>query len=174
MQLIAGGDQGAFRILYGRVAPRVFGTARSILLTRCHAEEVTQEIFLEVWRLAGRFDPDKGTALAWIMLLTRSRSVDRVRQIAAARLRDGGYARYERQRFEEEVLDGVVRRSTGSQLRMAVAELSPRRREAITSTYFGGLTHMQASKHAGVPLGTMKTRIRDALRALGAQWAALG
>ena len=166
MQQIAGGDREAFLTLYQRVCPKVLGTARSIVQTNCHAEEVTQEVFLEIWRLAGRFDPAKGPAMAWIMLLTRSRSVDRVRQTAAARLRDGGYARYERQRHVEGVLDGIVRRSTGVQLRQAVDELSPLRREAITLTYFAGLTYAQASARAGVPLGTMKTRIRDGLRAL--------
>jgi RNA polymerase sigma-70 factor (ECF subfamily) len=173
LELVAGGDQGAFLTLYQRVSPKVLGTARSIVLTSSYAEEVTQEVFLEIWRLAGRFDRSKGTAMSWIMLLTRSRSVDRVRQTAAARLRDCGYARHQRQRFVEEVLDGIVRRSTGRQLRTAVAELSPVRREAITLTYFGGLTYAQASAHAGVPLGTMKTRIRDGLRALSEQAATL-
>ena len=88
LELVSNGDQAAFSALYERFSPRVFGLANRIIRDTSQAEEVAQEIFLEIWQRASRFDRARGTATSWIMTLTHGRSVDRVRQSQASRNRD--------------------------------------------------------------------------------------
>lgn len=168
VELVGKGEQEPFRELYCRTSGSVFGIARSVLLDVSQAEEVTQEVYLEIWRVAARFDRARGSAFSWICTLARSRAVDRVRRSQAARDRDTAYWRSQVLDCPDSALDHLVRKADGVQLRAAVAALTPKRRDAITLAFFEELSHTEASSQLGVPLSTLKTRIRDGLIALGA------
>jgi RNA polymerase sigma-70 factor (ECF subfamily) len=148
------------------MAWQVLGVATSTLRDASHAEEVTQEVFLEIWQRASRFDSAKGSASSWVMRIAHARSVDRVRQAQAARNRDGAYFQREFEPEFDSVLDDVLRKADNRRLRAAVAELTPLQREAVTMTFYTGHSYREASDALGIPRATMKTRVRDGLLAL--------
>ena len=166
LDLTAGGDTAAFAELYRRMAWQVLGVATSTLRDASHAEEVTQEVFLEIWQRASRFDSAKGSASSWVMRIAHARSVDRVRQAQAARNRDGVYFQREFEPEFDSVVDDVLRKVDNHRLRAAVAELTPLQREAVTMTFYTGHSYREASDVLGIPRATMKTRVRDGLLAL--------
>ena len=161
--LVGQGDADAFSRLYESVAPQVHGRVLRTLGDSHQAEEVTQDVLLEVWRTAGRFDPGRGSALSWLMTIAHHKAVDRVRHAEAGRRREtrhavlGGRAPYD-QTAEEAGLSLDART-----VRAAVGGLSPRQRQAIELAYFGGYTYTEVSGLLDVPLGTAKSRIRDGL-----------
>ena len=163
---VADGDRQAFADLYRQIAWKVLALATSTLRDGSQAEEVTQEVFLEIWQRASSFDSAKGSASAWVMRLAHARSVDRVRQAQAARHRDGAYFHQEFEPEIDSVIDDVLRNVDNHQLRAAVAELTPLQREAVTLTFYIGHSYREASDFLGIPRATMKTRVRDALIAL--------
>jgi RNA polymerase sigma-70 factor, ECF subfamily len=161
---VADGDQDAFADLYDAVAPRLHGLARRIVRHPAVAEDVTQEAFLQVWREAARFDPARGSALAWLLTLTHRRAVDRVRaeQAQSDRLR-----RYESRSVTtpyDTTAEDVVARLDAGRVRRALDVVGEPHRTALTLAYLEGLTHREVAERTGVPLGTAKTRIRDGLR----------
>lgn len=156
----------AFAELYNRLSGAVFRRARSVVRDTGLAEEVTQEVFLEIWQKAALFNSDLGSAKSWVLRLTHSRSVDKVRQVHANRLRDSAFARGGESHQDETVLDGCIRRSQSSQVVAAVAELTPLQSEAIRLTMYLGHSYREASEMLGIPLPTLKTRIRGGLIAL--------
>jgi RNA polymerase sigma-70 factor, ECF subfamily len=160
---VAGGDTDAFAALYDRVTPQVLGVALRVLRDRSLAEEVTQEVLVEVWRKATRFDPDRGTASGWITTLAHRRAVDRVRSEQASRDRDDRVSRRDTPRPYDDVADEVETRLDHWQVRSALAELTDRQREAIELAYFGGHTYRDVAKVLGIPEGTAKSRLRDGL-----------
>jgi RNA polymerase sigma-70 factor, ECF subfamily len=160
---VAGGDTDAFAALYDRVTPQVLGVALRVLRDRSLAEEVTQEVLVEVWRKAARFDPDRGTASGWITTLAHRRAVDRVRSEQASRDRDDRVSRRDTPRPFDDVADEVQTRLDHWQVRSALAELTDRQREAIELAYFGGHTYRDVAKVLGIPEGTAKSRLRDGL-----------
>ena len=160
---VAAGDTGAFGVLYDRVTPQVLGVALRVLRDRSLAEEVTQEVMVEVWRKATRFDPDRGTASGWITTLAHRRGVDRVRSEQASRDRDDRVSRRDEPRAFDAVADEVQVRLDHWQVRRALAELTDRQREAIELAYFGGHTYRDVAKVLGIPEGTAKSRLRDGL-----------
>lgn len=162
------GQQRAFGELYDLTAPRVFGLARTVLRDTSHAEEVTQEVFLQIWFTATTFDSGKGSALSWILQRAHSRAVDRVRQVQATRIRDSSYARLEYQPATDTALEAVLRDHDHQQLHTAMSMLTPLQRQALTLTYFDGHTYLVASEILGVPVTTLKSRIRSALIAMRA------
>jgi RNA polymerase sigma-70 factor (ECF subfamily) len=166
LDLTAGGDTAAFAELYRRMAWQVLGVATSTLRDASHAEEVTQEVFLEIWQRASRFDSAKGSASSWVMRIAHARSVDRVRQAQAARNRDDVYFQREFEPEFDSVVDDVLRKVDSHRLRVAVAELTPLQREAVTMTFYTGHSYREASDALGIPRATMKTRVRDGLLAL--------
>ncbi len=166
LDLTAGGDTAAFAELYRRMAWQVLGVATSTLRDASQAEEVTQEVFLEIWQRASRFDSAKGSASSWVMRIAHARSVDRVRQAQAARNRDGVYFQREFEPEFDSVVDDVLRKVDNHRLRAAVAELTPLQREAVTMTFYTGHSYREASDVLGIPRATMKTRVRDGLLAL--------
>jgi RNA polymerase sigma-70 factor, ECF subfamily len=166
LDLTAGGDTAAFAELYRRMAWQVLGVATSTLRDASHAEEVTQEVFLEIWQRASRFDSAKGSASSWVMRIAHARSVDRVRQAQAARNRDDVYFQCEFEPEFDSVVDDVLRKVDSHRLRVAVAELTPLQREAVTMTFYTGHSYREASDALGIPRATMKTRVRDGLLAL--------
>jgi RNA polymerase sigma-70 factor, ECF subfamily len=160
---VAGGDTRAFGVLYDRVTPQVLGVALRVLRDRSLAEEVTQEVMVEVWRKATRFDPERGTASGWITTLAHRRAVDRVRSEQASRDRDDRVSRRDEPRAFDQVADEVQVRLDHWQVRRALAELTDRQREAIELAYFGGHTYRDVAKVLDIPEGTAKSRLRDGL-----------
>jgi RNA polymerase sigma-70 factor, ECF subfamily len=160
---VAGGDTDAFAALYDRVTPQVLGVALRVLRDRSLAEEVTQEVLVEVWRKATRFDPERGTASGWITTLAHRRAVDRVRSEQASRDRDDRVSRRDTPREFDNVADEVQVRLDHWQVRSALAELTDRQREAIELAYFGGHTYRDVARVLGIPEGTAKSRLRDGL-----------
>lgn len=159
-------DQEAFSALYDRLIGAVRGVARRVLRDPSLADEVAQEVMVEVWRKAGRFDPERGSAAGWVTTLAHRRAVDRVRSEQAARDRDDRVSRRDGGRPFDEVADEVALRLDHWQVRQALAQLTDRQREAVELAYFGGHTYRDVAEVLGIPEGTAKSRLRDGLARL--------
>lgn len=159
----ARGDEAAFAALYDAMAPRVHGLLLRVVRDPSQAAEVTQETFLEIWRTASRFDPDRGSAVAWILTITHRKGVDRVRSAEAASRRDTTYHRETRPVERDVTAEEATASLEASRVRQALETLTPTQREAVELAYFGGYTHTEVAAMLDLPLGTAKTRIRDGL-----------
>ena len=158
----ARGDTEAFAALYDLCSSSVYGLIRRILRDAAQSDEVLQEVMLEVWRAAPRFDARLGSANAWIMTIAHRRAVDRVRSEVAER------GRVERATSRAEVSgapvdEDVLNELDRQRVRVALDRLTDLQRSSIELAYFGGLTQTEIAAYLDVPLGTVKTRIRDAL-----------
>ena len=157
------GDQAAFARLYDATSSRVVGLAVRVVRDPAQAEEVAQEAFLEIWKTSGRFDPAKGSPLAWLLTIVHRKAVDRVRSAEASTRRDTTY----HQRNQPVEHDSTAETATASlearRVRQALASLTPVQREALELAYFGGYTHTEGATMLDLPVGTAKTRIRDGL-----------
>jgi RNA polymerase sigma-70 factor, ECF subfamily len=162
---MARGHRPALEQLYDRHAHLVFSLALRVLRNQADAEEVVQEVFLQVWREAERYDPARGTPQAWLMMLTRTRAIDKLR--AARRL---GECRREAAIMEQTVLPpppGADDQVAERQLVLGVlAGLSSSHRQLLELAYYEGLTQTEIAGRTGLPLGTVKTRIRMGLEHL--------
>ena len=169
----AEGDQDAFAELYDRTSRRVHGIVWRVLRSPDHAAEVTQEVYTEVWRQAARYEPAKGSVLAWVATMAHRRAVDRVRSVTREVARDEHYAVSATAREVDHVWEGVEQRLDAQRVRKGLETLTPIQREALTLAYFGGLTQTEIATRLQLPLGTVKTRVRDGLirlrDALGAE-----
>jgi RNA polymerase sigma-70 factor, ECF subfamily len=161
--LVAGGDEPAFAELYQRVAPAVFGLVTKVVRNPAQAEEVTQEVFVELWRTAPRFDPTRGTARSWIMTCAHRRAVDRVRSAERAARRDDLAGRRDQGRPYDEVVEQVETSLEREHVRRGLDALTDLQREAVVLAYYGGYTNREIAELLGVPSGTVKTRLRDGL-----------
>jgi RNA polymerase sigma-70 factor (ECF subfamily) len=159
----ARGEQDAFADLYDQTSGRVYGIVWRVLRSADHAAEVTQEVYTEVWRQASRYEPGKGSVLAWIATMAHRRAVDRVRSVTREVARDDRYAVTETGREVDHVWEGVEQRLDAARVRKGLESLTPIQREALTLAYFGGLTQTEIAARLQLPLGTVKTRIRDGL-----------
>jgi RNA polymerase sigma-70 factor (ECF subfamily) len=152
-------DERALQELHRRHAPAVFGLARRVLGDRAAAEDVMQEVFVQLWRDPGRFDPERGSLRSFLLRIAHNRAVDRVRADTARGRRED---RHERERPEEV---GDVEREAWElirteQVKAAIAELSPGEREAILLAYYDGLSYREVARVLDLPEGTVKSRIR--------------
>jgi RNA polymerase sigma-70 factor (ECF subfamily) len=158
---VATGDEAAFEAVYDRVAAPVFGTVRSVMRDPSLSEEVTQEVLIEVWRAASRFDAGKGSPMAWVATIAHRRAVDRVRseQRSADRDRRAASAMIAYDEVAEAVEDNLDR----ERVRRCLGSLTDLQREAVTLAYYGGYTYREVAGLLGVPAGTVSTRMRDGL-----------
>ncbi|MFU8946138.1 ECF RNA polymerase sigma factor SigK [Mycetocola zhadangensis] len=160
---VATGSQDAFSQLYDLLASRVFGLVQRILVDRAQAEEVAQEVFLEVWQTATRFAPNKGGARGWILTMAHRRAVDRVRASQAGRDRDVRIGIRDQKVEYDSVAEDVELKLESERVDRALLTLSDIQREAISLAYHAGLSQSEVAERLGVPLGTVKTRIRDGM-----------
>ncbi|WP_432009976.1 ECF RNA polymerase sigma factor SigK [Streptomyces cucumeris] len=163
MARVARGDQEAFSAVYDVVAAPVAGVVRGVLRDRAQSEEVTQEVLVEVWRTAARYRRDRGTAVNWILTLAHQRAVDRVRSVEASAARDHRAALLDRTPEFDEVSEQVEARLEHEQVRRCLRTLTELQRQSVTMAYYRGLTYREVAELLALPLGTVKTRLRDGL-----------
>ena len=159
---VARGDQAAFEAVYDQLSRPVYGLVRKVLRDPAQSEEVTQEVLLEVWRTASRFDAAKGSALTWVMTMAHRRAIDRVRSASAQALREQK-AGSMYTGSTEEVVEAVEARMDAERVRRCLNSLTELQRESIGLAYYGGYTYQQVAGLVDSALGTVKTRIRDGL-----------
>lgn len=169
---VARGDERAFAAVYDVLAARVFGLAQRVLRDPGQAEEIAQEAFVDVWRTASRYNPDKGSAVSWVLTITHRRAVDRVRHEHAAGERERHAYRPERP--HDEVSETVIDRLLTERVRRCLTSLTDLQRDSIELAYYRGYTYREVAELLTVPLGTIKTRLRDGLirlrDCLGVEW----
>ena len=158
---VARGDHDAYAAVYDRTAGQVLGLVLSIVRDPAQSEEVTQEVLLDVWRSASRFDAELGSATAWMMTLAHRRAVDRVRSEQKAAEREMRAA--SSAVAYDEVAEAVEALLDRERVRRCLGSLTELQREAVTLAYYGGYTYREVAGLLGVAIGTVKTRMRDGL-----------
>ena len=157
----AQGDQHAFEALYDQVAAAVFGTVRSVVRDPFLSEEVTQEVFIEIWRTASRFDAGKGSPMAWVATIAHRRAVDRVRSEQRSAERHRRAASHPI--AYDEVAEIAEHNLDRERVRLCLKRLTELERQAVTLAYYGGYTYREVADLLGIPSGTLSTRMRDGL-----------
>lgn len=160
---VASGDQAAFAELYDALSSRVLGLVRSVLIDHAQSEEVAQEVFLEVWQTAPRFDRARGSVSGWIMTMAHRRAIDRVRASQSGRDRDARIGIRDLDTPYDNVAETVETTIENERVQEAMTQLTELQRQALTLAYFGGLTQAEVAAALDVPLGTVKTRLRDGM-----------
>lgn len=158
---IARGDEGAYEALYDQVSGWVFGIVRKVLRDPAQSEEVMQEVLLDVWRTAARFDPALGSGASWVMTLAHRRAVDRVRSErshASRELRSASAVI-----DYDDVTETVQANLDRERVQHCLTSLTQLQRECVHLAYYGGYTYREVAELLGVPAGTVKTRMRDGL-----------
>lgn len=163
---VARQDVEAFAALYDHTRARVYGLAIRVLGDQGYSEETTQEVYLHVWRGAAKFDPAAGSAISWLLTLAHRRAVERVRSEQAARLREGRYGTVYAERPAASVADVVIADDERRKVAECLGSLSDNQRECLELAYYQGLTYREVSERLVVKLSTIKSRMRDGLRAL--------
>lgn len=160
---VARGDQDAFGRVYDLVSGPVLGLIRSVLRDPAQSEEVAQEVLVEVWRTAARFQPARGSGMTWVLTLAHRRAVDRVRSAQASADREQRAALLDRTPAYDEVTEQVEARLEREQVRRCLRTLTELQRQSVTLAYYRGLAYREVAELLSVPLGTVKTRMRDGL-----------
>ncbi|MCZ3388058.1 MAG: ECF RNA polymerase sigma factor SigK [Actinomycetia bacterium] len=163
MSRVGNGEALAFEALYDRLAKLVFSAVISVLRDLAQSEEVTQEVFVELWRTAARFDPQIAGARTWALTLAHRRAVDRVRSAHASMERESRWTRLQGRGVCDHVAETAEITSELAQVRKALLKLTTIQREAISLAYFEGHTYTEVATLLELPLGTVKTRMRDGL-----------
>ncbi len=163
VQRIARGDPEAFASFYDQVVTRVHGVIRAVLKDPAQTDEVTQEVMVELWRTAPNFESGRGSAQAWAVTIAHRRAIDRVRSSEASRRRDTEHAVANADVDQPGPDQLVEARLESERVTAALSELTAAQRESIELAYFRGLSHAEVATLLDLPLGTVKTRIRDGL-----------
>jgi len=159
---VARGDHRAFELLYGELAGPIYGVVRQVLRDPAQSEEIAQEVLLEIWRTATRYDPAKGSPAAWALTIAHRRAVDRVRSETASSRREEKAGADLAGEYDD-VAEVVAATLDGQRVRRCLDGLTELQRESIKLAYYGGYSYPQVAQLLGVALGTVKTRIRDGL-----------
>lgn len=160
---VARGDQAAFGELYDQIAPRVLGLVKRLLVDHAQSEEVTQEIFLEIWQTASRYEAGRGGASTWILTMAHRRAVDRIRASQAGRDRDTKIGIRDLAVEYDRVSETVEGRIEHERVKNAMSRLTELQRQAVSLAYYGGYSHSEVAELLHIPLGTVKTRLRDGM-----------
>ncbi len=172
---MAAGDQTALADIYDRHATSIYSLALRIVRRPEDAEDVTQQVFMQAWRTAARYDHSRGAVAAWLLMMARSRAIDCLRRRAAARSDEANDAQLAAIPDPGPSVEYVVAtREQTEHARTALDRLSPEQRQAIELAYYGGLTHSEIAQQTATPLGTVKTRVRSGLQTLRAALAPAG
>lgn len=156
------GDQSAFAELYDQLAPLLYGVVLKVVRDPSQSEEVTQEAFIELWKLAPRYDASRGSVRSWAATLAHRRAIDRVRSEQASRDRTEREA-HKRPIQSSDVAEQVVANIDGTRVRKALERLTEIQRQAVELAYFGGHSYREVALLLDVAEGTIKTRIRDGM-----------
>lgn len=161
------GDESALATLYDRYSAMLFGLLTRILQDRHAAEEVLQDLFLQLWRNAGQFDSSRGSLPAWLMVIARNRAISRLRGARSRELLEENEVDYANtfasdQNIEDDASRAELARSVSAALNTLPAE----QRQALELAYFEGMTQTEIAVRTGCPLGTVKTRVRTAMQSL--------
>lgn len=160
------GDQQAFAGLYDELSGIVHGVVLKVVRDPSQAEEVTQEVFVELWRLAARYDETRGSVRSWAATVAHRRAVDRVRSEQSSRnrmARQAGKGTIDYDEVSETVVAGLETGFDRARVRRALERLTPLQRESIELAYFGGHTYREVAVLLDIAEGTVKTRIRDGM-----------
>ncbi|MGW6980931.1 sigma-70 family RNA polymerase sigma factor [Streptomyces sp. NPDC054932] len=163
MGRVARGDQQAFAVVFDAVSGPVLGLVRTVLRDPAQSEEVAQEVMVELWRTAARYQSKKGSVMNWVLTLAHRRAVDRVRSEQAASNREKRAALLEHTAAYDEVVEQVETRLEREQVRRCMRGLTELQRQSVTLAYYRGLTYREVAELLALPLGTVKTRLRDGL-----------
>ena len=173
MPLVAQKDPAAFEVFYDRHGGAAYSLAYRIVGDATSAEDVTQEAFLSMWRSRARYDPMRGSVRAWALGIVRNRAIDALRREGgrAPRLDFDDEAALERREAPERTEAEALRRETARQVRGALGSLPHEQSKVIELAYFGGFTHSEIAKMLGMPIGTVKGRMRLGLEKMRARFA---
>lgn len=166
---VGDGDRAAFAQFYDETCKLVFSVVVRVLRDRAQAEEVTQDIYLEAWTTAARYDSAKASATTWIVTMAHRRAIDRVRSSQSSRNRDVKIGIRDLDREFDHVSEEVEVHSEFARARKALAALTALQREVVSLVYFDGYTQSELAEQLQVPLGTIKTRLRDGLLRMRAE-----
>ena len=160
---IAGGDQAAFAEFYQLTSRRVFGMARRVLIDPELSEDTTQEVFLQVWQNAAKFNPEAGSPLSWLMTISHRRAVDKVRSSQSATDREAKYGASSQDVDHDSVSAEVDSRLEAEAVVRCLETLTDTQQESVRLAYYGGLTYREVAEKLNAAVPTIKSRIRDGL-----------
>jgi len=150
-------------MLYEQTSKRVYGLARRVLIDPELSEDATQEVYLQVWNTADRFNPAMGSPMAWLMTLAHRRAVDKVRSEQSATDREARYGAATQSIDHDDVVDTVTQRLEAESVVRCLDTLTETQQESVKMAYYGGLTYREVAEKLGVAVPTIKSRIRDGL-----------
>jgi RNA polymerase sigma-70 factor, ECF subfamily len=163
MARVARGDTEAFSTLFDLLSPRVYGLIRRVLRNPALSEEVTQEVMVEIWRTASRYDDARGSVSSWALTMAHRRAIDRVRSEQAASDRDHAVGARSAEIDFDQVSDAVVNQFEAEQVRRCLGSLTELQRESITLAYYQGYTYTEVATLLEAKVPTVKARMRDGL-----------
>ncbi|MEV6413651.1 sigma-70 family RNA polymerase sigma factor [Kribbella sp. NPDC051718] len=163
MAQVARGDTDAYSTLYDLLSPRIFGLVRRVLRNPAQSEEVTQEVLIEIWRTAARYDASRGSVSAWALTMAHRRAIDRVRSEQSSSDRDHAVGMRSAEIDFDQVTDAVVNNLEAEQVRRCLGSLTELQRESITLAYYQGYTYTEVATLLEAKVPTVKARMRDGL-----------